>query len=79
MVVVVLVVCSFLIINLDFVFKSFYNTNGSSLFTNRVFLIVIYTRLVLYIELTLEDTIDSLEEAAANELSNSILRVVDLI
>lgn len=73
MVVVVLVVCSFLIINLDFVFKSFYNTNGSSLFTNRVFLIVIYTRLVLYIELTLEDTIDSLEEAAADELSNSML------
>lgn len=72
-VVVVLVVCSFLIINLDFVFKSFYNTNGSSLFTNRVFLIVIYTRLVLYIELTLEDTIDSLEEAAADELSNSML------
>lgn len=73
MVVVVLVVCSFLIINLDFVFKSFYNTNVSSLFTNRVFLIVIYTRLVLYIELTLEDTIDSLEEAAADELSNSML------
>lgn len=73
MVVVVLVVCFFLIINLDFVFRSFYNTNGSSLFTNRVFLIVIYTRLVLYIELTLEDTIDSLEEAAADELSNSML------